>query len=93
MSWGIADPCMFFVVKPLIIPAGKMRYCPWVWSRWLDIGQKKKKKRNDEYPAIFMEQAWSKRDDYMAKKGPYYCWTNTERAGGAHLSLSHGYYR
>ena len=29
----------------------------------------------------------------MAKKRTYYCGTNTERAGGAHLSLSHGYYR
>ena len=28
----------------------------------------------------------------MAKQRAHYCGINTERAGGAHLSLSHGYY-
>ena len=58
---------MFFVVKPLIVLAGKMRYCPSLRARLLDIGQLKRnknEKKNEANTMNFKPSSWNKLGQY-----------------------------
>ena len=58
---------MFFVVKPLIVPAGKIRYCPSLRARLLDIGQQKRSKnakKNEANTVNTQPSSWKKLRQY-----------------------------